>query len=182
MDEQRLQDIHHVSFDDLREEFRDGLESLRNRVYLHHLRPKVVNNVAVTGKSFLALCDHYVEAITDGGVPTINSAWQDVMRDECRDAVAAAASHYDNAAAATQSAYAMRAAAPVESLTLVDRHLSLAKESIDVYLNRAGGPKPRAPGNPGAAAGALRAVEENYDKSEAMCREALHYLHRRSLP
>jgi hypothetical protein len=180
MDEQRLQDIHHVSFDDLREEFRDGLESLRNRVYLHHLRPKVVNNVAVTGKSFLALCDHYVEAITDGGVPTINSAWQDVMRDECRDAVAAAASHYDNAAAATQSAYAMRAAAPVESLALVDRHLSLAKESIDVYLNRAGGPELLA--HRETLERLLRErfhalSKENYDKSEAMCREALHYLH-----
>ena len=72
------------------EEFREGMEDLKDFLYLHHLKPKIVNGMALNGTSFIALTEQYISAISEGGVPTITSAWSEVMQKECEDATVAA--------------------------------------------------------------------------------------------
>ena len=138
MNEARLQNMNDIDFHELRQEFRDGLERLKNRVYVHNLRPKIVNNIAISGRSLGALCDQYVAAISNGAVPEINSAWQNVMRNECQDAIKVALNHYDASSAKKISTTV------VDTSTLVDLHITLVRESIELFLSRSGslGPQP----------------------------------------
>ena len=54
--------------------------------YLHTHPHAHTHTVALTGTSFIALTEQYISAICDGGVPTITSAWSEVMQKECEDA------------------------------------------------------------------------------------------------
>ena len=40
-------------------------------------------------EAFVALAEQFVAAMSEGGVPTMTSAWEEVMRRECEDALAA---------------------------------------------------------------------------------------------
>lgn len=93
-DEEQLQEIDKVPFTSLRPEFQSGMEELKEHLYLHQIKPKVVNNVPLNGTSFLALCEQYIEAMSSGGVPTISSAWEEVMQRECSEARDAALEAY----------------------------------------------------------------------------------------
>ena len=63
VDEQRLQEIDKVPLNELREEFREQLDELKSFLYFHHLKPKVVNNVALNGSSFIGLAEEYISAM-----------------------------------------------------------------------------------------------------------------------
>ena len=135
VDEERLQEIDQVPYEELREEFREGMEDLKDFLYLHHLKPKIVNGMALNGTSFIALTEQYISAISEGGVPTITSAWNEVMQKECEDATVAALKVYDNEI----EAQAKKRVAALELNSLVDLHAKAMKLALASFASRAGG-------------------------------------------
>ena len=101
LDEATLQEIDKVPFDDLRVEFQRDVHDLRRYLYESHLRPKTFSGRPIErGAAFVALAEQFVAAISEGGVPTMTSAWEEVMRRECEDALAAALNEYEPRCAA----------------------------------------------------------------------------------
>jgi chromosome segregation ATPase len=92
-DEDALQQVDLVPYEELREEFRSGLTGLKNVIFSRP-KPKNINGKALTGPMFAALCQAYVDAINSGGVPTISSAWEDVTAKENASAAEAALAEY----------------------------------------------------------------------------------------
>ena len=135
VDEAKLQEIDKVPYNDLRQDFRDGMEELKDFLYLHHLRPKIVHNVALNGSSFIGLCEQYITAITSGGVPTISSAWQEVMQQECQEASEKALMVYDH----TIKKQMENSSASLELHALVNIHARALKAAIQTFTSRAGG-------------------------------------------
>lgn len=176
LDEERLQEIDKVPFDELRPEFRDGLDELKEYLYFHHLKPKVVNNVAVNGSSFIALCEKYIEAICDGGVPTITSAWEEVMEKECEQAGVRALDAYD--AEIARQVKAKTTAFELDAL--VDVHARALKLAVQMFQQRAAGESSAA--HQEKLEQELierfnRLAADNFASSETQCRTALSSLH-----
>jgi len=96
-DEDRLQQIDKVAFGDLRPEFQDGLRLLKMYLYETHLRPKEVYGRPLNGSSFVAMAEQYVSAIERGSIPTITTAWEEVMTKECEYAMRSAIAAYEEA-------------------------------------------------------------------------------------
>ena len=76
-DEKKLQRLQEVSEGELRPEFVEGLQNLRQKV-LKKTRPKTLKGQIVTGSMLLDLANSYVDALNTGSVPTIESAWDSV--------------------------------------------------------------------------------------------------------
>ena len=91
--------------------------------------------MALNGTSFIALTEQYIAAISDGGVPTVTSAWSEVMQKECEDATAAAIEVYE-ATVATES---KKRVAALELNALVDLHAKAMKAALSSFASRAGG-------------------------------------------
>lgn len=64
---------------DLRPEFLAQVDSLRQRV-LANVKPKTIRGHEMTGSEWLTLVELYVEAINEGVVPSIQSAWTCIQR------------------------------------------------------------------------------------------------------
>ncbi|KAH8055083.1 GTPase [Aureococcus anophagefferens] len=86
LDESKLQEIDKVGFANLRGEFREGVDALKAHLYESHLRPKEIHGRPLNGASFVGLVEQYIAAIEGGSVPTISTAWEEVMVRECGDA------------------------------------------------------------------------------------------------
>jgi predicted nucleic acid-binding Zn-ribbon protein len=94
-DENDLQKLQHIPFDKLRPEFTNGMRTLKMRslqLYNHFRSPlqaspnaqntetrKYIKGKPVTGDVLLGMTQIYVDAINNGEVPTILSAWQSVL-------------------------------------------------------------------------------------------------------
>lgn len=98
-DEAALQEIDKVGFGNLRGEFQEGVEALKDHIYEAHLRPKEIHGRPLNGASFVGLVEQYITAIEGGSVPTISTAWEEVMTRECEDARAAGLAAYEAALA-----------------------------------------------------------------------------------
>jgi hypothetical protein len=66
----------------LRPEFVNQMKALRNKIF-KRVKPKMLSNTIITGESLLDLAIAYVNAINNGGVPCIESAWTSVCKSEC---------------------------------------------------------------------------------------------------
>ncbi|KAF4704789.1 hypothetical protein FOZ63_027389, partial [Perkinsus olseni] len=62
IDEEKLQALDTVPYDQLREEFRDQIELMKRKVF-RDCTPKTINGVSVTGVTFARLLDQYVHSI-----------------------------------------------------------------------------------------------------------------------
>ena len=58
------------------------MTQLRTKVF-KRVKPKTLNERAITGETLLQLCHAYTEAINNGGVPCIESAWTYLCENEC---------------------------------------------------------------------------------------------------
>lgn len=92
-DEKALQQLSSLPPDSLREEFTAGVKGLLDRVFAN-AGIKAVGGAELTGPLLAGLAATYVEAINDGAVPTIATAWQSVAEAECRRASDAGAAAY----------------------------------------------------------------------------------------
>lgn len=84
-DEASLQKIDQLSSSDLRPEFKDGVEALRESL-MENLRPKKIGAAHMSGSAYVELVRQYVDAINSGGVPVVSSAWDHVSKVECGNA------------------------------------------------------------------------------------------------
>ena len=71
---------------DLRPEFVDQVHVLRKKV-LNRVKPKKINGKTLNGDMFWNLCKSYVEAINKGAIPSIESSWAYLCKNECLKAM-----------------------------------------------------------------------------------------------
>eukprot|EP01100_Stratorugosa_tubuloviscum_P007191 TRINITY_DN300_c1_g1_i2.p1 TRINITY_DN300_c1_g1~~TRINITY_DN300_c1_g1_i2.p1 ORF type:complete len:1251 (-),score=548.87 TRINITY_DN300_c1_g1_i2:82-3834(-) len=77
-DEYLIRSLDKVNFSTLRQEFREQIEIVKNRVF-RELPAKLLNGKPVNGETLLFLAEHYVNAINSGAIPTIESAWDSLI-------------------------------------------------------------------------------------------------------
>ncbi len=66
----------------LRPEFVDQVYALRTKV-LNRVKPKKINGKNLNGTMFWNLMKSYVEAINKGAIPSIESSWAYICKNEC---------------------------------------------------------------------------------------------------
>ena len=81
--EEELQQIDTLPISSLRPEFQQQLTSVKKRVFTD-LVPKRLEGADLNGSMYANLITQYVDAINSGGIPTITTAWEAVLREECR--------------------------------------------------------------------------------------------------
>ena len=92
-DEALLRELSAVDTQDLRPEFREGVERLRGKIR-RVPRVKMMYGQAVTGPVLAQLAESYVAMMNDQCIPTIATAWERILRAQCDDAVEAAVAQY----------------------------------------------------------------------------------------
>ncbi|KAK3207076.1 hypothetical protein Dsin_021122 [Dipteronia sinensis] len=73
--ENDLRRLDQISLDELRPEFRSGLDALTKFVF-ERTRPKQVGSTVMTGPVLIGITESYLDALNKGAVPTISSLWQ----------------------------------------------------------------------------------------------------------
>ena len=94
-DEAQLRNLAACPWEDLRDEFKSGIETLRRKLY-GKVRPKEMYGKLITGPMLVNLSASYVDAINSGGVPTISNAWERVVESQCSDAAEIAFGEYQS--------------------------------------------------------------------------------------
>lgn len=84
--EQRLQELINIPMDDLRPEFVEQVYTLRKKV-LNRVKPKKLNGKMLNGTMFWNLLSSYVESINKGAIPSIESSWAYICKNECLKAM-----------------------------------------------------------------------------------------------
>ena len=74
---------------ELRPDFVNQVSQLRNKV-LHRVKPKSLNGKHLSGAMLATLAESYVHAINKGAVPSIDSAWTYICKQESQKAMEAA--------------------------------------------------------------------------------------------
>ena len=80
-DERDLQKLQEKQNSEMRPEFLSQMEVLRAKIF-KRVRPKALSGHFVTGETLLELCEAYTQAINQGSVPCIESAWTYVCKNE----------------------------------------------------------------------------------------------------
>lgn len=84
IDEEKLQKLQEVSFEELRPEFQSAFQELRTQLFsLVHARPKTVGGQVVGASGLVALLRKFVKSLNEGSVLSVNSAWDQVQRSSC---------------------------------------------------------------------------------------------------
>lgn len=85
-DEAALQDLINIPMKKLRPEFVEQVHVLRRKV-LQRIKPKMINGKQLNGDMFWNLCKSYVESINQGTIPSIESSWTYICKNECLKAL-----------------------------------------------------------------------------------------------
>ena len=80
-DERKLQNAAKVDISDIREEFRNQIEQLREFIFTT-IKPKEFGGRYLNGRMFVGLCENYCTALNEGGI-VIDSCWSNVVKSEC---------------------------------------------------------------------------------------------------
>jgi hypothetical protein len=140
-DEEQLRNLSTCEWDDLRDEFKSGIETLRRKLY-GKVRPKEMYGKLITGPMLVTLSASYVDAINSGGVPTISNAWERVVESQCSEAGEQAFNEYQSYMRSAQkptsseSRHVRNGIQVVDSPSLLKSH-SLAKEAAEVKYDQA---------------------------------------------
>ncbi|KAK1412141.1 hypothetical protein QVD17_33144 [Tagetes erecta] len=92
-EENELQRLDQIPLDNMRPEFKAGLDALTRFVF-ERTRPKQVGSAVMTGPIFARITQSFLDALNNGAVPTITSSWQSVEEAECERAYDLAAELY----------------------------------------------------------------------------------------
>ena len=174
-DESQLQQIDAVAIDELRPEFQEGVESLKMHLYEKHLRPKEVNGRPLNGASFLAMTEQYVNAIERGSIPTITTAWEEVMPRECEDAMLAAMTVYESTLDEE-----LKDTTACSTDKLYDAHVRGVQTALTIFKARAAGdatPTFQATLENNVSAILEDRLRANATKSSDLCHELIAKLH-----
>ncbi|XP_075101392.1 uncharacterized protein LOC107826318 isoform X2 [Nicotiana tabacum] len=91
--ENALQRLDQIPLENLRPEFKAGLDALTRFVF-ERTRPKQVGGTVMTGPLFARITQSFLDALNNGAVPTFTSSWQSVEEAECQRAYDLAADRY----------------------------------------------------------------------------------------
>lgn len=80
--EERLQNLNTIPMEELRPEFAEQTLALRRKV-LQRVKPKKINGKPLNGAMFWNLVSSYVESINKGAIPSIESSWAYICKNEC---------------------------------------------------------------------------------------------------
>lgn len=80
-DEKQLQTLNSLRNEDLRSEFVDQINILRQKIF-KKVKPKLLKNQVINGPMLIELAEAYVKALNGGKVPTIENAWNYVQASE----------------------------------------------------------------------------------------------------
>lgn len=84
--EDALQNLINIPMKDLRPEFVEQVHVLRRKV-LQRIKPKMINGKNLNGDMFWNLCKSYVDSINQGSIPSIESSWSYICKNECMKAL-----------------------------------------------------------------------------------------------
>lgn len=84
--EEQLQNLADIPLEELRPEFVEQVHSLRRKV-LNRIKPKQINSKPLNGEMLFNLALSYVESINRGAVPSIESSWSYICKNECQKAM-----------------------------------------------------------------------------------------------
>lgn len=128
-DEGGLQTLANKPMSDLRPEFVEQVYSLRRKV-LGRVKPKKINGKPLNGAMFWNLITSYVQSINKGAIPSIESSWAYICKNECQKALEEA---YDIFAQAISKELA--GDGPFEDQELKDFYSSAKKKAMQ-YFNK----------------------------------------------
>jgi hypothetical protein len=80
--EEKLQNLIKLPLEELRPEFVEQVMILRKKV-LNRIKPKKINGRTLNGTMLWNLMTSYVESINQGAIPSIESSWVYICRNEC---------------------------------------------------------------------------------------------------
>jgi hypothetical protein len=83
VDEQKLQNLDKMDYDELRPEFVHQAMSFRKRI-LSSVKVKSLQNQKLNGELYCSMINSYVGAINEGAVPNIENAWNYMCEEQCR--------------------------------------------------------------------------------------------------
>ncbi|KAF3486534.1 hypothetical protein F2Q69_00055411 [Brassica cretica] len=112
-----------MQLEDLRGEFAAGLDAFTKFVF-EKTRPKQLGGTVMTGPVLSAITQSYLDALNNGAVPTITSAWQNVEETECRRA-------YDSGIEAYLAAFD-QSKAPEEG-ALMEEHEEAVRKALAMF-------------------------------------------------
>ena len=92
-DERDLQNLNKDTTK-IRPEFNDEVNRIRQKIY-ENCGAKQLKGLNMTARMFVQMCESYCGAINDGGAPNIQSAWDNILENECNQAFMDARNKYD---------------------------------------------------------------------------------------
>nr|GEY48487.1 guanylate-binding protein 4-like [Tanacetum cinerariifolium] len=127
--ENELQRLDQISVDTLRPEFKAGLDALTRFVF-ERTKPKQVGATVMTGPIFAGITQSFLDALNNGAVPTITSAWQSVEETECQRALEYASEVYKSSFDSTK---------PPEEATIREAHEEAVQKALAAFNSMAVG-------------------------------------------
>jgi len=94
VDEDKLQKLEEMEIDQLRAEFVEQVMNLRRKI-LNNCPVKQVYGHAMDGETWISLLGLYVNAINNGTVPNIESAWTQICRNKAQAALSAVVDQFE---------------------------------------------------------------------------------------
>jgi hypothetical protein len=94
VDEDKLQKLEEMEIDQLRAEFVEQVMNLRRKI-LNNCPVKHVYGHAMDGDTWIGLLGLYVNAINNGTVPNIESAWTQICRNKAQAALSAVVDQFE---------------------------------------------------------------------------------------
>ena len=84
--ESQLQKLADIPMEELRPEFVEQVHNLRRKV-MQRIKAKSLNGKPLNGEMLFNLAKSYVDSINNGSVPSIESSWSYICKNECQNAM-----------------------------------------------------------------------------------------------
>lgn len=96
-DENNLRNIQHLSDNQIKPDFLNALNSIRNKIY-KNCNQKVINGIGLNANMMIVYLKQFIESFNSGKLPVIQTAWKSLVENECRSNYELAVEAYEAAA------------------------------------------------------------------------------------
>lgn len=93
--EEDLQNMDSIPFDELRQEFQDQVNLLRKKLF-NKVKVKTMNGEPLNGQMLNHLLESYMNAVNNGAVPNIQHAWTYICKNQCQNALNEACKQFED--------------------------------------------------------------------------------------
>jgi hypothetical protein len=131
--EENLQNLAEMSLEELRADFVEQVLQLRRKV-INKVKPKIINGKKLSGAMMCNLAESYVQAINNGAVPNIESAWNYICKSECGKAIDESLAKFENILKENVS-YRI----PIEEEELKETYQEAKREAMQLFQKKAVG-------------------------------------------